>query len=82
MDAPDVHEPDVPDPAPPDAGRPPAEQPEDADAGPAGPTDTEALVRLVAPPRSAPRRVDPEDWSRSGGDDDERYHRERPPHWE
>ncbi|WP_088313768.1 hypothetical protein [Kineosporia sp. R_H_3] len=46
------------------------------------PADAEALVRLVVPVRSVPRRVDPEDWSRSGGDDDERYQRERPPHWE
>jgi hypothetical protein len=30
---------------------------------------------------AAPGRVDPEDWSGSGEDDD-RYLRERPPHWE
>jgi hypothetical protein len=31
---------------------------------------------------AAGRRVDPEDWSAAPSDDDERYERERPPHWE
>jgi hypothetical protein len=31
---------------------------------------------------ATPRRVDPEDWAASPTDDDERYERERPPHWE
>ncbi|WP_088282408.1 hypothetical protein [Kineosporia sp. A_224] len=73
------------DPDPPAAGPDePTHGPTEAPAGEPGaePTDAEALVRLVAPLRRAPRRVDPEDWSRSGGDDDERYQRERPPHWE
>ncbi|HYJ76711.1 MAG TPA: hypothetical protein VEV65_13980 [Kineosporiaceae bacterium] len=26
--------------------------------------------------------VDPEDWASTRADDDERYQRERPPHWE
>jgi hypothetical protein len=29
-----------------------------------------------------PARVDPEDWESTPADDDERYQRERPPHWE
>jgi hypothetical protein len=76
-----------PDPDAPGPDEPTVEPADQAAAGPAAepgaePADAEALVRLVAPVRSAPRRVDPEDWSRSGGDDDERYQRERPPHWE
>lgn len=35
----------------------------------------------AAPPASGPRRVDPEDWAATGADDDDRYLRERPPHW-
>lgn len=49
---------------------------------PADAPQTEALVRLVAPAKPVRREVDPEDWQRSGGSDDERYQRERPPHWE
>lgn len=42
--------------------------------------DAEALARQVI--RRPPRTVDPEDWASSGGDDDDRYLRERPPHWQ
>jgi hypothetical protein len=31
---------------------------------------------------SRPSRADPEDWAATRNDDDERYTRERPPHWE
>ena len=34
----------------------------------------------TAPEPTPPARVDPEDWE-SALDDDERYRRERPPHW-
>ena len=60
----------------PDQPDAPAATPADGDE--AGP---EELVRLVVP--ATPRRpdVDPEDWKSSGGSDDDRYLRERPPHW-
>lgn len=45
-----------------------------------GAADAEALVRKVT--RRPSRRVDPEDWASSGGDDDDRYLRDRPPHWQ
>ncbi len=54
------------------------------DAPPRGeaPSGADPAVEDVAPGvRPAVRRVDPEDWSRSGEDDD-RYLRDRPPHWE
>jgi hypothetical protein len=50
--------------------------PDDEDAG-----DAEELARLAAPARPVRRDVDPEDWQRSGGSEDDRYLRERPPHW-
>lgn len=43
--------------------------------------EAEDLVQLAAPAAPVRRDVDPEDWQRSGGSDDERYLRERPPHW-
>ena len=46
-----------------------------------GAAAVEDLVRVVRP---APvrRDVDPEDWASGRGSDDDRYLRERPPHWE
>lgn len=51
----------------------------DPDSPPARPAP-EPPVGADAP-RPAPR-VDPEDWAGTPGDDDERYQRDRPPHWE
>jgi hypothetical protein len=36
----------------------------------------------VAPAGTPPLPVDPEDWESTPADDDDRYQRERPPHWE
>ncbi|MFN0283831.1 MAG: hypothetical protein ACKVZ6_17895 [Kineosporiaceae bacterium] len=53
-----------------------------AHVGEGAPSGADPAVEDVAPGvRPAVRRVDPEDWSRSGEDDD-RYLRDRPPHWE
>lgn len=54
----------------------PDEQPDEQSAAAA-----EDLVQLASPAGPVRRDVDPEDWQRSGGSDDDRYLRERPPHW-
>jgi hypothetical protein len=52
--------------------------PETPDDGTAG----ERAGGTPSPPSRPPARVDPEDWASAPADDDERYQRERPPHWE
>jgi hypothetical protein len=42
--------------------------------------DAEAPARQVI--RRPTRTLDPEDWASSGGDVDDRYLRDRPPHWQ
>ncbi len=42
--------------------------------------DPEALAGHVRRPPARPD-VDPEDWAATPGSDDDRYVRERPPHW-
>jgi hypothetical protein len=58
--------------------------PGDADRVPDRPDqDTPAEPDLGrAPGKAADRPLDPEDWASSPDSDDERYARERPPHWE
>jgi hypothetical protein len=47
---------------------------------PPGPAEESAEESAIG---SRPSRVDPEDWTATPpGDDDERYVKERPPHWE
>lgn len=51
----------------------------DPDAPP--PPDSLTAPEPTSPEPTSPERVDPEDWESASGDDDERYQRERPPHW-
>jgi hypothetical protein len=44
------------------------------------PSPSAAVPISPAGTQSSP--VDPEDWESAPADDDERYQRERPPHWE
>jgi hypothetical protein len=49
---------------------------------PATPTPDPQASPASTKAEAAGRRVDPEDWAAAPSDDDERYERERPPHWE
>jgi len=44
--------------------------------------DPEPEAEPAEQPRPTTGRVDPEDWTSTPADDDERYQQERPPHWE
>jgi hypothetical protein len=61
----------VTDPDTPSAATPPAARPRE-----------QADPDAVQPSSTQRPKIDPEDWASSPTDDDERYQRERPPHWE
>jgi hypothetical protein len=66
---------------------PPDDPPDDPNHAPGGSgdgPDAEARSEAgrVRRPSPGTSRVDPEDWASTPPDDDERYQRERPPHWE
>jgi hypothetical protein len=58
----------------------PGPEPTDHPDAAARRTDTRKGSALPADPSAA--APDPEDWASAGKADDERYFRERPPHWE